>query len=232
MLSQGNFISHRLTYSLHQIFQSNQSDRNLTNRQCFFGIFSNYLIFLISHLLIVSILFEIFREICFIIASYLSLICLIMASYMRHGWIWWRILDTGIIKKAIFQSFIFLTRSCVAGGSSVCTLDMTTTCSYLQSYNRGHSLSGSSRAKQIHKILHYKAPHWRVSVSRTSNSTPPYSWAGLRFRAPNWSRASVGTMGSWGGLTVNTRAGNEPSWSFAVPGESLQKGILLVRNAN
>ena len=34
-------------------------------------------------------------EICFIITSYLFLVCLIMASYMRHGWIWWRILDTG-----------------------------------------------------------------------------------------------------------------------------------------
>ena len=31
--------------------------------------------------------FEKIMEICFIIASYLSLICLIMASYMRHGWI-------------------------------------------------------------------------------------------------------------------------------------------------
>ena len=41
--------------------------------------------------------FEKIMEICFIIASYLSLICLIMASYMRHGWIWWRILDTGLI---------------------------------------------------------------------------------------------------------------------------------------
>ena len=30
---------------------------------------------------------------CFI----LSLICLIMASYMRHRWIWWRILDTDIV---------------------------------------------------------------------------------------------------------------------------------------
>ena len=34
--------------------------------------------------------------ICFIIASYLSIICLIIHSYMRHGWIWWIILDTGI----------------------------------------------------------------------------------------------------------------------------------------
>ena len=40
--------------------------------------------------------FEKIRVICFIIASYLSLICLIMASYMRHRWIWWRILDTGV----------------------------------------------------------------------------------------------------------------------------------------
>ena len=40
--------------------------------------------------------FEKNMEICFIIASYLSLICLIMASYMRHGWIWWTILDTVI----------------------------------------------------------------------------------------------------------------------------------------
>ena len=35
--------------------------------------------------------FEKIMENCFIIASYLSLICLIMDSYMRHGWIWWRI---------------------------------------------------------------------------------------------------------------------------------------------
>ena len=41
--------------------------------------------------------FEKIRVICFIIASYLSLICLIMASYMRHSWIWWRILDTGLL---------------------------------------------------------------------------------------------------------------------------------------
>ena len=40
--------------------------------------------------------FEKIMENCFIIASYLSLICLIMDSYMRHGWIWWRILDTAI----------------------------------------------------------------------------------------------------------------------------------------
>ena len=40
-------------------------------------------------------------EICFIIASYLSLICLITASYMRHGWIWWRILDTAIYRDAV-----------------------------------------------------------------------------------------------------------------------------------
>ena len=41
--------------------------------------------------------FEKIMEICFIIASYISLICLIMASYMRHGWIWWRVLDTGLV---------------------------------------------------------------------------------------------------------------------------------------
>ena len=41
--------------------------------------------------------FEKIRVICFIIASYLSLICLIMASYMRHRWIWWRILDTAFL---------------------------------------------------------------------------------------------------------------------------------------
>ena len=46
-------------------------------------------------------------EICFIIASYLSLKCLIMASYMRHRWIWWRILDTAITWPKIIQTSLF-----------------------------------------------------------------------------------------------------------------------------
>ena len=46
-------------------------------------------------------------EICFIIASYLSLICLIMASYMRHGWIWGRILDTGL-QVYLVDKYLFI----------------------------------------------------------------------------------------------------------------------------
>ena len=38
--------------------------------------------------------FEKNMEICFITASYLSLICLIFTSYMMQGWLWWRLNDT------------------------------------------------------------------------------------------------------------------------------------------
>ena len=38
--------------------------------------------------------FEKNMEICFITASYLSWICLIFTSYMKHRWLWWRLNDT------------------------------------------------------------------------------------------------------------------------------------------